>query len=84
MPTRATTAPSPQLLTPKDHTLILINFQSQMAFATKSIDAIMLRNNAALIWRAAVGFGASTILTDRCSPRLATRFPDNVRSTARR
>jgi len=35
------------LLTPKDHALVMIDFQSQMAFATKSIDAIMLRNNAA-------------------------------------
>lgn len=63
MPTKATTTPGPQLLTPKDHTLILIDFQSQMAFATKSIDAITLRNNAALLSRTAVGFGVSTILT---------------------
>jgi nicotinamidase-related amidase len=41
----------------------MIDFQSQMAFATKSIDAITLRNNAALVARAAAGFGASTILT---------------------
>jgi nicotinamidase-related amidase len=63
MPTKATPTPGPQLLTPKDHTLILIDFQSQMAFATKSIDAITLRNNAALLARAAIGFGVSTILT---------------------
>lgn len=59
----ATTTPGSQLITPKDHTLILIDFQSQMAFATKSIDAINLRNNAALIANAAAGFGVPTILT---------------------
>nr|WP_230987293.1 hydrolase [Allorhizobium terrae] len=59
----ATPTPSPKLLEPKDHTLILIDFQSQMAFATKSIDAVNLRNNAALISHGAKGFGVSTILT---------------------
>jgi nicotinamidase-related amidase len=34
-----------------------------MAFATKSIDAVALRNNAALVSHAAAGFGVSTILT---------------------
>ena len=63
MPITATPTPGSQLLTPTDHTLILIDFQSQMAFATHSIDAITLRNNAALISQAAAGFGASTILT---------------------
>lgn len=51
------------LLAPSDHTLILIDFQSQMAFATKSIAAEVLRNNAALISRAAKAFGVATILT---------------------
>jgi len=37
------------LLSPTDHTLILVDFQAQMAFATKSIDGIALRNNAALV-----------------------------------
>ena len=59
----AKAAPGKLLLNPKDHTLILIDFQSQMSFATKSIDAVMLRNNAALVAHAAAGFGASTILT---------------------
>jgi nicotinamidase-related amidase len=59
----ATPTAGPLLLTPKDHTLILIDFQSQMAFATKSIDAIVLRNNAGLAARAAAGFGVPTILT---------------------
>jgi nicotinamidase-related amidase len=59
----AKAAPGSKLLTPKDHTLILIDFQSQMAFATKSIDAVQLRSNAALISGAAAGFKVSTILT---------------------
>ena len=63
MPITATPTPGAKLLSPKDHTLIMIDFQSQMAFATHSIDAITLRNNAALVAHAAAGFGASTILT---------------------
>ncbi|WP_210161065.1 hydrolase [Microvirga lotononidis] len=60
---KATPTPGSNLLTPSDHTLILIDFQSQMSFATKSIDAVNLRNNAALISEAAAGFKVSTILT---------------------
>ena len=52
-----------KLLNPHDHTLIMIDFQSQMAFATHSIDPVQLRSNAALVASAAAGFGASTILT---------------------
>ncbi|MBS7789490.1 hydrolase [Roseococcus sp. SDR] len=59
----ATPTPGRRLLSPADHTLIMIDFQSQMAFATRSIDAVLLRNNAALVAHAAQGFGASTILT---------------------
>src|ERR1700756_1446007 len=59
----ASATPGKALLTPQDHTLVLIDFQSQMAFATKSIPAEILRNNAALISHAAKGFGVSTILT---------------------
>jgi nicotinamidase-related amidase len=59
----ATPTPGKLLLKPTDHTLIMIDFQSQMSFATKSIDAVTLRNNAALISEAAAGFGVSTILT---------------------
>lgn len=62
MPT-AIAKPGSSLLTPQDHTLILIDHQSQMAFATKSIDAIELRNNAALVAHAAKAFDVSTIIT---------------------
>ncbi len=63
MTIKATPTPGAKLLSPKDHTLIMIDFQSQMAFGTHSIDAVSLRNNAALVAHAAAGFGVSTILT---------------------
>ncbi len=59
----ATPAPGKTLLTPQDHTLILIDHQSQMAFATHSIDVVSLRNNAATVAKAAAGFAVSTIVT---------------------
>jgi nicotinamidase-related amidase len=62
MPTAKAT-PGRMLLSPGDHTLILIDFQSQMAFATKSIDPVVLRNNAALVANAARAFKVSTVLT---------------------
>ena len=43
--------PGSKLLTPADHALVLIDFQSQMAFATKSIDMAVLRTNAGLVAR---------------------------------
>lgn len=60
---KATATPAKSLLTPKDHTLILIDFQSQMAFATKSIDTTLLRNNAALVSKTAKSFNVPAILT---------------------
>lgn len=59
----ATPVPGSLLLSPTDHALILIDFQSQMAFATKSIDATLLRNNAGLVASAAAEFKVPTILT---------------------
>ncbi|MDQ0509834.1 hydrolase [Ancylobacter amanitiformis] len=59
----ATPTPGKALIAPDNHALVLIDFQSQMSFATKSIDAITLRNNAALIANAAAGFKVPTILT---------------------
>ncbi|MDB5860319.1 MAG: hydrolase [Ramlibacter sp.] len=63
MPNIATPTPGAALLTPQDHTLLMIDFQSQMAFATHSIDGNALRTNAALVANAAAGFKVSTILT---------------------
>lgn len=82
----ATATPGSLLLTPQDHTLIMIDFQSQMAFATKSIDAALLRTNAALVASSAAGFGVSTILTTVAEKsfsgpmfdELKEAFPDQV------
>jgi nicotinamidase-related amidase len=63
MAVNARAQPGRTLLNADDHVLILIDYQSQMAFATKSIDATLLRNNAALIAETASGFGVDTILT---------------------
>ena len=63
MPITAKPTPGSQLLTPRDHALLLIDFQGQMAFASRSIDAIALRNNAGLMARAAASFKVPTILT---------------------
>jgi nicotinamidase-related amidase len=62
MPTAKPT-PGKILLTPTDQRIILIDFQSQMAFATKSIDSVLLRNNAALVANSAMIFNVSTIPT---------------------
>jgi nicotinamidase-related amidase len=59
----AKSQPGKTLLAPTDHTLILIDFQSQMAFATKSIDPVALRNNAGLVANAARIFNVPTIPT---------------------
>ncbi|WP_164021241.1 hydrolase [Pyxidicoccus trucidator] len=60
---KASPTPGKGLLSPGDHALILIDHQSQMAFATKSIDLALLRNNTALVAKGAAGFGVSTLLT---------------------
>jgi nicotinamidase-related amidase len=59
----ATPVPGHTLLDPSNHTLLMIDHQSQMAFATKSIDAVALRNNVGLVAKAAAEFNVSTILT---------------------
>jgi len=60
---KAIPQPGKTLLSPTDHALILIDFQSQMAFATKSIDPVALRNNVALVANAAKIFNVATIPT---------------------
>ncbi|MFZ6743576.1 hydrolase [Undibacterium sp. JH2W] len=55
--------PGKALLNPTNHTLIMIDHQPQMAFATKSIDLVALRNNAAMVAKAAKEFQVATILT---------------------
>jgi nicotinamidase-related amidase len=60
---QASPTPGKTLLDPNNHALVMIDHQSQMAFATKSIDAVMLRNNAALVAHSARIFNVPTILT---------------------
>jgi nicotinamidase-related amidase len=60
---QASPTPGKTLLEPSNHALVMIDHQSQMAFATKSIDAVMLRNNAALVAHSARIFNVPTILT---------------------
>ena len=59
----ATPTPAKALLSPTNHALVMIDFQSQMAFATHSIDAVALRNNAGLVAHAAASFKVPTVLT---------------------
>ena len=63
MTVTATPTPANGLLSPTNHALVLVDFQSQMAFATRSIDAALLRNNAAITANAAASFDVPTILT---------------------
>jgi nicotinamidase-related amidase len=63
MTVQAAPTPGRLLVSPTDHVLVLIDHQSQMAFATKSIDAALLRTNVSLIGNAAQVFGVDTILT---------------------
>lgn len=60
---KATTTPARSLLTPADHALMLVDHQSQMAFAVQSMDPMALRNNVAMVARAARVFGVATVLT---------------------
>jgi nicotinamidase-related amidase len=55
--------PSPRLLTPTNHTLVLIDYEGQMAFATKSIGIVELRNNVALVAGGSKIFNVPTVVT---------------------
>jgi nicotinamidase-related amidase len=63
LPSAFAGAPGKGLLSPSDHTLILIDHQPQMAFATKSHDIVELRNNVTGLAKAARAFAVPTILT---------------------
>jgi nicotinamidase-related amidase len=77
---KAEPVPGKALLSPSDHILIMIDHQSQMAFATKSIDAVLLRNNAALVANAAQEFGVSTILTTVAEKTFSGPIFDEIRA----
>src|SRR5580658_3464230 len=72
--------PGKMLLSPTDHTLILIDFQSQMAFATRSIDLVTLRNNAALIANAARVFNVPVIPTTVAEKSFSGPMFDEIKS----
>lgn len=55
--------PSPSLLNPTNHTLVLIDYEGQMAFATNSISIDQLRNNSALVAGASKIFNIPTVVT---------------------
>src|ERR1700739_405739 len=69
------------LLSPNDHTLIMIDHQSQRAFATKSIDPVLLRNNVALVAKTAREFGVSTILTTVAEKSFSGPIFEEISST---
>jgi len=75
----ATPVPGKGLLSPTNHALIMIDHQSQMAFATKSIDAVQLRNNAAMVAKAAAGFDVPTILTTVAEKSFSGPIFDEIR-----
>jgi nicotinamidase-related amidase len=77
---QAKPAAAQALLNPGDHTLVLIDHQSQMAFAVRSIDAIELRNNAGLVARAAEAFGVSTIVTSVAEKSFSGPVFDEIKS----
>lgn len=79
MPT-AQAKPGKTLLDPSNHTLIMIDHQSQMSFATKPIDAVSLRNNAALVSKAAREFDVSVILTTVAEKSFSGPIFDEIRS----
>jgi nicotinamidase-related amidase len=55
--------PSPGLLNPTNHTLVLVDFEGQMAFATSSIPIDHLRTNVAIISGASKIFNIPTVVT---------------------
>jgi nicotinamidase-related amidase len=63
MTIKAPPTPGKKMLTPQDHTLLLVDLESMMAFSEKSIDPIVLRNNAGLVANTAAKFKVPTIPT---------------------
>ena len=76
----AKAVPGRTLLDPTNHTLIMIDHQSQMSFATKSIDAVSLRNNVALVAKAAKEFKVPAILTTVAEKSFSGPIFDEIRS----
>ena len=79
--------PSPNLLNPTNHTLVLVDHEGQMDFATKSIDAIDLRNNVGLVAGASKIFNVPTVVTTVAEhsfsgpvfPEILEAYPDRTK-----
>jgi nicotinamidase-related amidase len=75
---------SPRLLSPSNHTLLLVDHQPQTAFATHNIDVAELRNNVTGLAKSAKAFNVPTILTTAAAktfmgpifPEIQAVFPD--------
>lgn len=78
--------PASSLLTPDNHTVILIDHQPQMAFATASHSVVDVRNNVTGLAKAAAAFNVPTILTTVAEksfsgpifPEVQAVFPNQV------
>ncbi|TDU34324.1 nicotinamidase-related amidase [Gelidibacter sediminis] len=55
--------PSAELLTPTNHSLLLIDHEGQMGFAVNGIDPVQLRNNVGLVAGASKIFNIPTVVT---------------------
>lgn len=55
--------PSPELLDPTNHTLVLIDHESQMAFPVRNQPVDQLRNNTAIVAGASKIFNIPTVIT---------------------
>ena len=55
--------PSPALLTPTNHALVMIDYESQMAFPLQSTTVDQLRNNTAIVAGASKIFKVPTVIT---------------------
>lgn len=78
--------PGARLLDPSNHALVMIDHQSQMAFATKSITTEELRSNVGLVVGTASIFKIPTVITTVAQktfsgpvfPEIAEFFPEAV------
>ena len=78
--------PSPELLNPTNHVLVLVDNESQMAFAVKSITTDELRNNTAIAAGASQIFKVPTVVTTVAEkafsgpvfPEVAEFYPANT------
>ena len=77
--------PSPELLNPTNHALVMIDHESQMGFAVKNIDLTELRNNVAIVAGASKIFNVPTVVTTVAEqsfsgpvfPEVAEFYPGN-------